>query len=247
MSQQESLQTRPTVLSLFAGIGGLDLGLERAGMQVVAQAEIDPHACKVLQKHWPDVPNLGDVTTIDWREAGLGRIDVICGGFPCQDISIAGSGAGLEGEHSGLWTEFARAIRDIRPRYVIVENSPALPVRGLGSVVGDLALLGYDAEWDCIPAAAVAARHLRARTWIVAYPAGNGNGLAQETVQAGWPRALDSDWWATEPDVVRVADGLPDRVDRLRCLGNAVVPQVAEYVGALVMEHFNRSRELVAA
>jgi DNA (cytosine-5)-methyltransferase 1 len=223
-----------TVGSLFSGIGGLDLGLERAGMRVVWQSEIDPYACRVLARRWPDVPNLGDITTVDWST--VEPVDVICGGFPCQDISIAGSGAGLEGEHSGLWAHFTAAIRHLRPGYVVVENSPALPVRGLGQVLADLADLGYDAEWDCVPAAAVGARHLRARTWLVAYPAGERDGVEAEAVQPGWPSPVYDDWWATEPDVGRVAHGIPARVDRLRCLGNAVVPQVAEYVGQRIVE-----------
>ena len=222
-----------TVGSLFSGIGGLDLGLERAGMEIIWHSEIDPYACRVLAKHWPSVPNLGDITTIDWTD--VERPELLCGGFPCQDISIAGSGAGLEGEHSGLWAEFARAVRELRPRYVLVENSPALPVRGLGAVLADLAVLGYDAEWDCLPAASVGAPHLRARTWLLAYPAGFRDGMEEEPLLAGWPCPVDGGWWASEPGLVRVADGLPARVDRLRTLGNAVVPQVAEVIGRRIM------------
>ena len=153
------------VLSLFSGIGGLDLGLERAGMEVVAHSEIDPYACKVLAKHWPDVPNLGDVTAIDeWPDA-----DVIAGGFPCQDVSLAGKREGMkEGTRSGLWSEYARAIRSVRPRYVIVENVPGLLAGWLGVVLGDLATLGFDAWWDCVPAAAVGAPHRRDRVLVVA-------------------------------------------------------------------------------
>jgi DNA (cytosine-5)-methyltransferase 1 len=223
-----------TVGSLFTGIGGLDLGLERAGMTVRWQAEIDPYCCQVLERHWPGIPNLGDVSCARFEEAP--PVDVLAGGFPCQDVSIAGSGAGLAGEYSGLGAHFARAVRILRPSFVIVENSPALPVRGLGSVLGDLACCGYDAEWDCVPAAAVGAPHLRARTWLVAYPARLGDGMAEEAVHAGWPSPVDGGWWASEPGVVRVADGLPGRVDRLRALGNAVVPQVAEWIGRRVLE-----------
>ncbi len=152
--------------SLFSGIGGMDLGLCRAGMTPVWHSEIDPYACRVLAKHWPGVPNLGDIARIDW--AGVERPDLVCGGFPCQDISFAGKGAGLAGKRSGLWYEFARCVRDLRPRFVLVENVAALLVRGLDAVLGTLASLGYDAEWGCIPAAAVGAPHVRDRVFIVA-------------------------------------------------------------------------------
>lgn len=133
-----------TFISLFAGIGGIDLGLERAGMRCVAQVEIDDYATRVLAKHWPTVRRLRDV-----RSAGahnLPRADVIAGGFPCQDISNAGRRAGIGGERSGLWAEYARIVRELRPRYVLVENVAALLSRGVDRVLGDLAALGYDAE-----------------------------------------------------------------------------------------------------
>jgi DNA (cytosine-5)-methyltransferase 1 len=160
----------------------LDLGLERAGMRVIWQAEIDPYCCRVLAKHWPDVPNLGDVTTIDWST--VERPDLICGGFPCQDASDAGDRAGIDGLRTGLWSEVARAVRHLRPRYVLVENVTGLLARGFGRVVGDLAGLGYDAEWDCLPAAAFGAPHLRARTFVLAYPRGE-RGEADDPLQAG--------------------------------------------------------------
>jgi len=142
-------------LSLFAGIGGFDLGLERTGgFKTVAFCEIDPFCQRVLAKHWPGVPIYDDVrelTAAKLKADGI-SVDCIVGGFPCQDISIAGNGAGLAGERSGLWREYARLIREIRPRLVIVENVSALLCRGLGDVLGDLAEGGYDAEWDCIPA-----------------------------------------------------------------------------------------------
>ncbi len=168
MSNEASLPKSPplTVLSLFSGIGGLDLGLERAGMEIVAHSEINPYASKVLAKHWPSVPNLGDISTITaWP-----TVDVIAGGFPCQDVSVAGRGAGIhEGTRSGLWSEYVRAIREIRPRYVIVENVAALRSRGLDRVLADLASCGFDAEWDCIPAGAVGAPHVRDRIFVIAH------------------------------------------------------------------------------
>ncbi len=159
-------------LDLFSGIGAFSLGLERTGgFRTVAFCEIDPFARRVLAKHWPEVPQYDDVRTLtaDRLQADSIFPDVICGGFPCQDISVAGRGAGIGGERSGLWSEFARIIGEVGPRYIIVENVAALLGRGLGSVLGDLASLGYDAEWHCIPASAVGAPHIRDRVWIVAY------------------------------------------------------------------------------
>lgn len=160
------------VLDLFSGIGGFSLGLERAGFTTVAFCEIEPYCRAVLKKHWPDVPCYDDVRTLTiGRLAADGIcVDVICGGFPCQDISVAGKGAGLAGERSGLWSEYSRLIGELRPRYAIVENVAALLGRGMDTVLGDLASLGYDAEWHCIPASAVGAPHRRDRIWIVAYP-----------------------------------------------------------------------------
>jgi DNA (cytosine-5)-methyltransferase 1 len=271
-----------TVGSLFTGVGGLDLGLERAGMKVLWQVEKDEYARRVLRKHWPKARCYEDVRECFGPTGARGNyldpVDLICGGFPCQDISVAGKGKGIkEGTRSGLWIEFARIVRELRPRYVLVENVPALRSRGLDRVLGDLAACGYDAEWDCIPAAAVGAPHRRDRIFIVAYAKReflwvesgrgsrtNGRGSAQSADHgAPWvmadamrsgleesrhgrgdegsatPRifaapARDSAW-SSEPDVGRVAHGVPSRVDRLRCLGNAVVPQVAEYVGRRII------------
>ena len=161
------------VLSLFAGIGGFDLGLERTGgFETVAFCEIDPFCRRVLAKHWPKVPCYDDVRelTAERLAADGIAVDVICGGFPCQDISLAGNGAGLAGERSGLWFEYARLIGELRPAFVIVENVAALLGRGLDAVLGSLASIGYDAEWHCIPASAVGAPHRRDRLWVVAYP-----------------------------------------------------------------------------
>lgn len=163
--------------SLFAGIGGFDLGLERAGMKCVWQVEIDPYCRRVLAKHWPDVPKWDDVRTFTGE--GFERPDLICGGFPCQDISLAGGRAGLTGERSGLWSEFARIVRLLRPSYVVVENVPGIlaptePGRQapIGCVLGELASSGYDAEWQCIPASAFGSTQQRYRVFIVAYPHG---------------------------------------------------------------------------
>lgn len=168
--------------SLFTGLGGFDLGLERAGMRVLWQCDLDPYCRAVLAKHWPEVDRFADVRAL--RGADAAAVDVLCGGFPCQDESSAGQRLGLAGEHSGLWAHFARLVRELRPRYVLVENVPGLNVRGMGTVVGDLAASGYDAEWDGLPAAAFGAAHLRARTWLLAYPRGERE-QADDTVFAG--------------------------------------------------------------
>jgi DNA (cytosine-5)-methyltransferase 1 len=341
---------------LFAGIGGFGIGLERAGMRVVWHSEIDVYASAVLRKHWPNIPNHGDIRNID--AGSVEPVDVLCGGFPCQDISNAGKREGIDAERSGLWSEYARVIGALRPRYVIVENVSALLGRGLHRVLGDLAALGFDAEWHCIPASAVGAPHRRDRIWIIAHavsrvrdwrtdesvgcaqgriavdglcadvPDASGEGRRQElrgahgdegahagrsashlhiagsdgavgdvadanseqpgsgeragvaegsrtsassrTVDTGdasgrGSRTRESDvadaddagrseqwrplpiraqlaaaerggWWSVEPDVGRVALSVPSRVDRLRCLGNAIVPTLAEVIGRAMME-----------
>ena len=232
---------RPTYLSLFSGIGGLDLGLDRAGWECVGQVELDPFCRQVLAKHWPEVPRHEDVRTAAawWTSRPRPAVDMVCGGFPCQDVSVAGRRAGIEGEQSRLWIDFAAVVRALRPRFVFVENAPGLLVRGFGRVVGDLAACGYDAEWDCIPAAAVGAPHLRARVWLLAYPGGQRD-EADDALQAGWPQPVVHAGWSAEPDVCRVADGLPRGLAGrlLRPLGNAVVPQVAEHVGRLLLDAF---------
>ena len=161
------------VLDLFAGIGGFSLGMERTGgFETVAFCEIDEKARAVLSRHWPDVPIYGDIrelTAQRLRDDGI-HPDVLTGGFPCVDISTAGRGEGIEGEQSGLWSEYARIISEIRPRYAIVENVSALLVRGIDRVLGDLAEIGYDARWYVISASSVGAYHRRERVWIIAYP-----------------------------------------------------------------------------
>ena len=315
--------------SLFAGIGGLDLGFERAGMECSWQVEIDDYATRILAKHWPNVRRWDDVKTFPpGDELKPWRVDVIAGGFPCQDISFAGKGAGLAGERSGLFFEIIRLARLLEPRAIVLENVAALLARGMGAVLGELASLGFDAEWHCIPAAAVGAPHIRDRVFLVGYAnsegepivpkhdeasrvqklvaysqrdpirqqpgrgsGANGTGAALAAVdgkkqsmantdnageraprcdldeirtacdqgrysvaqpQLGRqcpiepdaqhqyvptrPAITRHDWWAIEPAVGRVANGVPRRVDRLRGLGNAIVPQVAEVVGRWVVD-----------
>ena len=231
--------------SLFAGIGGFDLGFERAGMQCKWQVEIDPFCRKVLAKHWPNVRRHDDVRTFppdgDWS------VDVICGGFPCQDMSNAGNRVGIYGERSGLWSEFARIVRQLRPRFVVVENVEALAIRGLDRVLGDLADLGFDAEWQSIPASAVGHLHERRRLWVCAYMQEAGSEVCLFGEGDDWGSPLElrrlaslvtaTQWWRCGqrpeglPDVLRMAHGIPNGVDRIGACGNAVVPQVAEWIG----------------
>jgi DNA (cytosine-5)-methyltransferase 1 len=270
------------VLDLFSGIGGFSLGLERAGFETVAFCEPNPFCQAILKKHWPTVPVYEDVRELSAERLANDGIafDAICGGFPCQDISVAGKGAGLAGARSGLWWEFHRLIAETKPKWVIAENVSALRSRGLDEVLGSLAALGYDAEWHCIPASAVGAPHRRDRIWIVAYPNGQQQqpmlsrcsvegsraiaptGALDVDVASGgdgssWqPHVADAGcestqvsfsgrfatvafpqrhpWWEVEPDVGRVADGVPKRLDRLKSLGNAVVPQIPEIIGRVI-------------
>ena len=306
------------VLDTFAGIGGFSLGLERTGrFKTVAFCEIEPYAQKVLKKNWPEIPiyeDIRDITADRLIRDGI-RPDVITGGFPCQDISTAGKQAGIDGERSGLWGELARLIGEVQPRYAIMENVTNLisgdSGRWFGRVLGDLAQIGYDAEWHCIPASAISAHHHRDRVWIVAYPnsdsqpgraldAGeihspsflahpsqrerqsgakeqgvlrslsedrainsysggrgeahtgllaNSNGergcsrdsRREDAGYAGQPPILTRDDirrvepWDAEPSVGRVANGIPARSHRLKCLGNAVVPKIPEIIGRAII------------
>jgi DNA (cytosine-5)-methyltransferase 1 len=234
--------------SLFSGIGGLELGLERAGVgHTVWQVEKDEFCRRVLAKHWPDTVRYEDVTTVDW--ASVEPVEVLCGGFPCPPVSQAGLRLGMLDER-WLWPEFARAIRDLRPRYVVVENVAALlhDADAFGSVLGDLAAFGFDADWSVVPACAVGAPHTRDRVFLLAYPAGadapsevppqpfDEERRAEPGGSGGRPGW--SEWWLSEPDVDRMADGVPRRVVRgpLHAFGNAVVPQVSEVVGHLLLE-----------
>ena len=282
-----------TVGSLFSGIGGLDLGLERAGMEVIWQSEIDPYACKVLAKHWPEVVNHGNIKEINW--GNVVRPDVLCGGYPCQPFSNAGKRKGQD-DPRHLWPWVRKAISELRPKYAILENVRGhLSLGGL-SVIGELAEIGYDAEWRIVSAASVGANHRRDRIIIVAYPNHNGSPSTTFGASIGTPTNEQSPWknntsnskrcsgisknvadthrfelddcnfngsnsqtfrkspsvfsfvgrscngttgqhWFSEPDVGRVAHGVSSRVDRLRGLGNAVVPQVAELIGRMVIDY----------
>jgi DNA (cytosine-5)-methyltransferase 1 len=221
------------VLSLFAGVGGFDIGLERAGFRTVAFSEINEFCQRVLRKNWPGVPVYGDVQNLSGEQLRSDGIipDCIVGGFPCQDISKVGRRAGIDGEKSGLWREFARLIGEIRPRLVVVENSAELTGRGLGDILGDLARLGYDAEWHRIPATYVGGRHRRDRTWIVSYPASERDGLPPLQIPARRHQLVNVLGRPTEPGLGRVADELPDQAHRLGALGNAVDTGIPELIG----------------
>ena len=268
--------------SLFSGIGGFDLGLERAGFECKWQVEIDKYATKVLAKNWPNVPRFKDVTRFCRRisdcnpenefgecicprcntEFGdcecigtdqlldeCGPVEVICGGFPCQDISNAGKLSGITGYQSGLFFEIIRIACELGPKYIVLENVSALLVRGLDRVLGALAEIGYNAEWHCIPATYAGANHQRDRIWIIAY----ANGIEckeqrwSSPIQAKQSTARCDSWWATEPSVGRVAYGIPRRVDRLKCLGNAIVPQVAEIIGRRILQIAREQMPLLEA
>jgi DNA (cytosine-5)-methyltransferase 1 len=250
-------------LALFAGVGGGILGGKLLGWRTVCAVEWDEYCAGVLisrqnEGYLDPFPVWDDVRTFDgrpWR----GVVDVVSGGFPCQDISVAGSGAGLAGARSGLWVEMARIIGEVRPRYAYVENVPALLVRGFGRILGDLAEMGYDARWGVYGACDVGAPHKRERLWILADAVCEGlEGLSGDDevgLPQGWEGLFASDttsqngicggegdiaiadaggskdggWWESEPDVGRMADGVAYRVDRLKSIGNGQVPSVAAY------------------
>jgi DNA (cytosine-5)-methyltransferase 1 len=221
-------------LALFAGAGGGILGGKLLGWRTVCAVEWEAYAASVLCARQndgalPAFPIWDDVRTFDgrpWR----GIVDVVSGGFPCQDISAAGKGAGIEGERSGMWTEMARIIGEVRPRFAFVENSPMLTSRGLGRVLGDLAALGYDARWGVLGAVDAGAPHKRDRIWIVADADDRGDRRREQQPEGSEGAGYVADageWWATEPDLGRVAHGVAARVDRLKAIGNGQVPAVA--------------------
>jgi DNA (cytosine-5)-methyltransferase 1 len=267
-----------TFLSLFSGFGGMDLGLERAGMRCVGQVEINPRCREELNARWPHVWRHDDVRTLARRIADcdrededgvrcpihdedfgdcacvgtdqlidtVGPIDVIAAGSPCQDISKAGLGGGLDGARSGLYFEFIRVVREVGPRYIILENVPTLLGRGIHRVLGDLASSGYDAEWFVLPASFCGAPHTRARLFIVAYPVGErleaiiaGRRFHDQPRPHRWVIAGSAypcgGSWSTEPPVCVLDDGVPNDMAAVEALGNAVVPDVAEFIGKAVI------------
>lgn len=277
--------TKLRTLSLFSGIGGIELGLERSGgFQTVAFCEIDKHCHKVLNKHWPEVPIFTDVNKLTKSDLPEG-VDVITGGFPCTDVSYAGNAKGLFDEHgnrtrSGLWKEYARLIDEFRPRACIIENVGYLRKNGLGIVLADLARIGYDAEWYTITATSVGYPHQRERLFIISYPRSerfNGNLREERHLQTDQKRESSqtysegqqcqpesseirkvlsrrtfdslrstySDERADVSSVRRVTNGISEGLDerrrkqRVKQLGNAVVPRIAEIIGKALMDFLN--------
>ena len=270
-------------LSLFSGIGGIELGLERTGgFTTVGFCEIDKHCHKVLNKHWPEVPIFKDVNSLCKSDIP-GGVDVITGGFPCVDISYAGKSKGLQDENgnrtrSGLWKEYARIIGEFKPKFCIIENVGHLRKNGLGIVLADLSRIGYDAEWYTITADSVGYPHQRERLFIISYPRSerfNGNigeerylqvnqeWESQETYTEGEERQSElgevrqvlsrgtfdrlrstySDERAVVSSVRRVTNGTTEGLDererkqRVKQIGNAVVPRIAEIIGRAVLEY----------
>ncbi|MEV4521453.1 DNA cytosine methyltransferase [Micromonospora tulbaghiae] len=244
--------TRPfTYLSLFSGIGGLDLGLDRAGMTCVGQVELDDLNRSVLDRHWPEVPKHDDVRTAVpwWTARPRPAVRLVAGGYPCQPFARSGRRRGTADERWG-WPWFRAVVRAVRPDYVLVENVAALldDADAFGWMLGDLAADGFDADWTVLPACAVGAPHTRERLFLVAYPSGELRQarLAKERRQGGQgplrPAGDGQHAWR-RPDVWVEAARRPDRVvdglaaELVAAGGNAVVPQVAEHVGRLILAH----------
>lgn len=246
--------------SLFAGIGGFDLGFERAGMRCRWQVEIDPRRQKLLSERWPEVGQWDDVRTFPPHPADDWSVDVICGGFPCQDVSRNGLMEGINGARSGLFVEAVRIIRELRPRITCLENVAALLDGGLGDLLGALASIGYYGEWDCIPAAAVGSDQIRERIFILAYPQhgrlASGRGVNPACKKVLFTTGVcefesPGGYFQTdialaefarrkaerngEPRMDRVAYGVPNRMDRISGLGNSVHPDVAEWIGRRIV------------
>jgi len=245
-------------IDLFSGIGGFALGAQRAGFnwQSHFNSDIDEYSNRVYKKNFPESINLGDIKKIKTEELPNGNY-ILSGGFPCQDISCAGKRAGIKGEKSGLWYEYWRIIREIRPQYAIMENVGALTIRGLCDVLGSLASIGYDAEWETIRACQFGMPHHRRRLWIIAYPIGKYGRTAEPFIEKERKKlSLFNEFdcknlrvndkrearktyieeSGCEPLIGRKNDGLSNRVDRLKCLGNSIVPQIAEYIFNTIKE-----------
>lgn len=236
------------VLDLFSGVGGFSLGLECAGgFETVAFCEIDPWARRILADHWPDVPCHTDVTTL--RGSDVGFVHGICGGFPCQDASVANiGGAGTDGDRTGLFSEIIRLAGELGPDFILMENVPNLLNRGFGDVLSALAEIGFDAEWECISARELGADHERERLWILAYPKRQGRqgpqplhgvlGRARASlakpVHGAFEQGLQVAGYLPS---LRGHDGLSVAMERrrLHALGNAVVPQIPELIGNAIL------------
>ncbi len=275
--------------SLFSGIGGIEIGFEKQGFETEWFIESELYPQEIIKKRFPKAKIYGDIKKVDFTT--VPRIDILTGGFPCQDISNAGKRAGIKGSRSSLWKYYFKSIRILQPRVALIENVSAIAGRGLNVVLADLASIGYDAEWYCVPASSVGAWHKRRRIFIIAYPHVHGQytlrkdgrrvqsnkeqdiqAVSSEGIQSpsesiqdgsleyvsntneeglqGGQETRDSKesrqnreqqltrqgWWSAEPKLGRVANGIPNRVDRIKCLGNAVVPQLAEVFAKAIKE-----------
>ena len=232
--------TKLKVLDLFSGIGGFSLGLERTGgFETVAFCEIEPAAQKLLNHHWPEVPVYEDVTTARFKES----VDMVTAGFPCQDISQAGKGAGLAGERSGLFWQILRTVRLVGRKRLLLENVAALLGRGMGSVCGALAEVGYDAEWNCIPLSHIGAPHNRDRIWIIADPIGGEQSRKEprcwETGRMGREQQSfpwDRSWQDALAEIRGMDDGVPRSIHRTDGLRNSVAPPLVEKIGRVILD-----------
>ena len=252
------------VLDLFSGIGGFSLGLERAGMKTVAFCEFEEHAQKILHKHWPHVPMYKDVKGLTYERLcadGINSIDVITGGFPCQDLSSAGQRSGIYGRRSGLWGELFRIMCEVRPKYTIFENVAGLLTgesgRWFDRLLCDLAEGGFILEWECIPASSIGAPHHRDRVYGIAYPSEVGwlgiFSKADLKVERNMGKHSGADWfgcgagsWSdwqaktrqeifSQPLIARKNDGFSGWMDRNSRLGNSIVPEIPERIGRAIM------------
>lgn len=244
--------------SLFSGIGGFEIGADKAGIETLWNCEFEEHNRNILMKHFSDTKQYFDVREMQ----SPGYVDIISGGFPCQDLSIAnqskksfkedGNKKGIDGERSGLWSEMWRIIADVRPRYVLIENSPMLVIRGLERVISDLARIGYVCEWQCLFASQFGYNHSRKRIFIIAYPSqerceDNSTAFQElpKILQQRPPRQnplsmpfkrfnRNSDY-----ELLRMDDGFSKELDkqRIEMMGNAVVPDIAHYLFECIKNH----------
>lgn len=220
--------------------GGFDLGLERAGFDIKWQIEINEFCQQILKQHWPAAKLFASVKTVDIDK--LPRVDVLCGGFPCQPVSYAGLRKGRD-DARWMWPQFARFIRLLRPEYVIIENTPGLYTCDNGELFRDIlkefATCGYNAEWDCLSAEKFGAPHKRERVWIIGYSDRRIDQRKREPISI-FPARIDTGCfseWPSASRVARVDDGVPNWSYRVKALGNACVPQITEYIGDLIKAH----------
>lgn len=243
--------------SLFAGIGGFDLGFERAGIKTVWQVEIDEYCRRVLARHFPDAVRFSDIR--DCGANNLERVDIISGGFPCQPNSLSGKRLGAADER-WLWPEYLRILCELRPRIAVLENPTGLLSLEMGAVLRDLAASGFDAEWDCFPATAFGAYHERDRVFILAYAA-ELNGRPHDLLEAGdeWRASLQSRRFSCmavaaraerenarlgcEPDLARMVRRVPAALDRLEGIGDAVHPAISEWIGRRIVEAMEATKQ----